>query len=283
DLTLMTDQGEKKPAELQNQTIPKNSRRTFPLHAYITTYDVSTMVTSTGGDVICERAMYSGDWSWGHDSIGVTMPASTWYLAEGSTAGGMQTYILVQNPNPDPVTVDLTLMTDQGEKKPAELQNQTIPKNSRRTFPLHAYITTYDVSTMVTSTGGDVICERAMYSGDWSWGHDSIGVTMPASTWYLAEGSTAGGMQTYILVQNPNPDPVTVDLTLMTDQGEKKPAELQNQTIPKNSRRTFPLHAYITTYDVSTKVDATGGPVICERAMYSGDWIWGHDSVGFTP
>ena len=107
---------------------------------------------------------------------------------------------------------------------------------------------------------------------------------MPASTWYLAEGSTAGGMQTYVLVQNPNPDPVTVDLTLMTDQGEKVIPELQNQTIAKtDSRRTFPLHAYITTYDVSTKVEATGGVVICERAMYSGDWIWGHDSVGFTP
>ncbi|MEW6555672.1 MAG: DUF5719 family protein, partial [Actinomycetota bacterium] len=177
--------------------------------------------------------LYAGvmnvDWGpspevYGGAQVWRTNVPSTWYLAEGSTAGGMQTYILVQNPNPDPVTVDLTLMTDQGEKKPTELQNQTIPKNSRRTFPLHAYITTYDVSTKVEATGGEVICERAMYSGDWSWGHDSIGVTMPAPVWYLAEGSTAGGMQTYILVQNPNPDPVTVDLTLMTDQGEKKPA-----------------------------------------------------------
>ena len=52
---------------------------------------------------------------------------STWYLAEGSTAGGMETYVLVQNPNPDPVTVDLTLMTDRAGDGSPELQNQTIP------------------------------------------------------------------------------------------------------------------------------------------------------------
>ncbi|NPV60060.1 MAG: hypothetical protein HPY75_10395, partial [Actinobacteria bacterium] len=40
--------------------------------------------------------------------------ASTWYLAEGSTDGGMETWVLVQNPNPDPVTLDITLMTESG-------------------------------------------------------------------------------------------------------------------------------------------------------------------------
>jgi hypothetical protein len=122
-----------------------------------------------------------------------------------------------------------------------------------------------------------------MYDAGWTWGHDSIGVTMPASTWYLAEGSTDGGMQTFVLVQNPNPTPVTVDLTLMTGAGEEKPLGLQNQPIAGNSRKTFPIHSYVTTYDVSTKVESTGGMVICERAMYDAGWTWGHDSVGFTP
>ena len=35
--------------------------------------------------------------------------STTWYLAEGSTAGGFETWVLVQNPNTDPVTVDLDL------------------------------------------------------------------------------------------------------------------------------------------------------------------------------
>ncbi|MBU4489203.1 MAG: hypothetical protein KKE79_01035, partial [Actinobacteria bacterium] len=45
-----------------------------------------------------------------HDSIGVTEPNKTWYLAEGSTAGGFETWVLVQNPGTETATVDLTFM-----------------------------------------------------------------------------------------------------------------------------------------------------------------------------
>ena len=41
--------------------------------------------------------MYGNNRTWGHDSIGVTSPASTWYLAEGCTAGGTETWVLIQN------------------------------------------------------------------------------------------------------------------------------------------------------------------------------------------
>ena len=38
----------------------------------------------------------------GTGSLGVTQPATTWYLAEGSTGGGSESWILVQNPNATP-------------------------------------------------------------------------------------------------------------------------------------------------------------------------------------
>ncbi|MEW6554170.1 MAG: hypothetical protein AB1384_07795, partial [Actinomycetota bacterium] len=41
-----------------------------------------------------------------HDSVGATAPAASWYLAEGSTAGGMETYVLVQNPGDTEARVD---------------------------------------------------------------------------------------------------------------------------------------------------------------------------------
>ncbi len=122
-----------------------------------------------------------------------------------------------------------------------------------------------------------------MYGPGRQWAHDSVGVTAPAETWYLAEGSTAGGMETWVLVQNPGADAVTVSLTLMTDAGEQKPEGLQDQEISGNSRRSFPLHEYVTTFDVSTKVTSTGGDVICERAMYGPGRQWAHDSVGYAP
>jgi len=209
--------------------------------------------------VICERAMYGNGRTWAHDSVGVTQTANTWYLAEGCTQGGMETFILVQNPGSSPVTVDLILQTSSGEQRPALLQDQVIPAGFRRTFNLNPYVTDWDVSTKVEATG-PVICERAMYGNGRTWAHDSVGVTQTANTWYLAEGCTQGGMETFILVQNPGSSPVTVDLILQTSSGEQRPALLQDQVIPAGFRRTFNLNPYVTDWDVSTKVEAYRAP-----------------------
>jgi hypothetical protein len=42
------------------------------LNTYITGYNVSTKVVLEGGGVICERAMYGGNKTWAHDSVGYT-------------------------------------------------------------------------------------------------------------------------------------------------------------------------------------------------------------------
>ncbi|NPV59942.1 MAG: hypothetical protein HPY75_09790, partial [Actinobacteria bacterium] len=43
---------------------------TFLANEYVTDWDVSTKVTSEGGNVICERAVYGGNRTWAHDSAG---------------------------------------------------------------------------------------------------------------------------------------------------------------------------------------------------------------------
>ncbi len=276
-LALQTGAGERKPEGLQDQPVPAGSRRSFNLGAFITEWDVSTRVEASG-EVICERAMYGDNRAWAHDSVGVAMPASTWYLAEGCTAGGMETWVLIQNPGTEDVTVSLALQTGAGERKPEGLQDQPVPAGSRRSFNLGAFITEWDVSTRVEASG-EVICERAMYGDNRAWAHDSVGVAMPASTWYLAEGCTAGGMETWVLIQNPGTEDVTVSLALQTGAGERKPEGLQDQPVPAGSRRSFNLGAFITEWDVSTRVEASG-EVICERAMYGDNRAWAHDSVG---
>ncbi|MDD3719522.1 MAG: hypothetical protein PHP28_12770, partial [Actinomycetota bacterium] len=143
-------------------------------------------------------------------------------------------------------------------------------------FNADLYVTDYDVSTKVEATGA-VICERAVYGGNRTWAHDSIGVTSPTRVWYLAEGATAGDFETWVLVQNPGTEAVTVDLTFMTGSGPV--AGPQDVEIAGGSRMSFNADLYVTDYDVSTKVEATGA-VICERAVYGGNRTWAHDSIG---
>ncbi|MDD3719521.1 MAG: alpha/beta fold hydrolase, partial [Actinomycetota bacterium] len=95
--------------------------------------------------------------------------------------------------------------------------------------------------------------------------------------WYLAEGATAGDFETWVLVQNPGTEAVTVDLTFMTGSGPV--AGPQDVEIAGGSRMSFNADLYVTDYDVSTKVEATGA-VICERAVYGGNRTWAHDSIG---
>ncbi len=99
-----------------------------------------------------------------------------WYLAEGCTAGGFETWVLVQNPGVTAVHVNLLFLTDQGEVAFPDLQNVEVAAESRVSFPVHSYLQAYDVSTVVESSDGEVVCERSVYWGDRTGGHDSIGV-----------------------------------------------------------------------------------------------------------
>ncbi len=263
------------------ETIPGYTRRTYSAASYVNSYNVSTTVNAAGGDVVCERAMYGDHRTWAHNSIGTKTPSPTWYLVEGSTQGGMETYILVQNPGSTDVSVGITFQTDKGELRPQELQGVTIPAASRRTFKVNDFVTTFDVSTKVTATGGNIICERAMYGGNGSWAINSIGTTQTSSSWFLAEGYVDGGIETFVLVQNPGTSDVRIAMTLETSSGQVIPEELQWVTIPAGSRRTFRINDYLTALDVSIAVTSMGGNVICERSMYGRDRTWATGSIGY--
>ncbi|MDY6794946.1 MAG: hypothetical protein SWK76_06665 [Actinomycetota bacterium] len=113
--------------------------------------------------MVCEWAMYGNNRTWANDSVGVIQPDSSWSMAEGCTAAGFETRILVQNPGGNSVEIDMYFMTDT-EIVTGPLE--TIPPHSRRYHNAREYVDSYNVSTLIFSDGGDVICERAMYGDD---------------------------------------------------------------------------------------------------------------------
>jgi 5'-nucleotidase / UDP-sugar diphosphatase len=283
NIKFQTDKGEVAPDALQGVNIPANSRRTFKVNDYVTSFNVSSFVETVNGGVVVERSMYGNNRNWGTDSIGASSAAPEWYLAEGCTDGGMETFLLLQNPYSKDLHVNIKFQTDSGEQAPDALQNTVIPAKSRRTFKVNDFVTSYNVSTYVKCTDGNVLCERAMYGNNRIWAHDSIGVTTPAATWELAEGATGGGMETFVLMQNPGTSDVHVNIKFQTDKGELVPSDLQGFVIPAKSRRTIKVNGYVTTYDVSTKVEATDGNIVCERAMYGNNRTWATESIGYSP
>ena len=244
-------------------------------------HDFSTKVTCTNGQpIIAERPMYfnyNGVWTGGHDVVGATSPSSTFYFAEGTCRPGFDPYFCIQNPGSSPANVTLTYMkgdgttaTDTGDRA-QELprhgisQEQARHRERRRPRLLHQG----DLHQRP-----EIIAERPMYfnyNGVWTGGHDVVGATSPASTFYFAEGTCRPGFDPYFCIQNPGSSTADVTLTYMKGDGTTATDtvtvshEFARHGIPQDKLGTGDDAAH----DFSTRVVCTNGrQIVVERPMY---------------
>lgn len=259
--------------------IPANSRKTFNMETDIGKKDASIKVESTV-PVIPERAMYRNNRREGHDSIGTVAPATDYFLAEGTTAWGFTTYVLVQNPQGTATDVTVTYMTPSGPKVQPTI---SIPPNSRKTIRVNdiADVSNTDLSTKVHGSA-PIIAERAMY-----WGaagslgeacHDSIGMASAHTTFYLPDGQTSEGRETWTLVQNPNNSDITVEISYLGAGGTGN--QSFTDTVPANSRKTYNIADKIPSGRASVMVTSQSLPIMVERAMYWSNRGAGTDTIG---
>jgi serine protease len=271
-LSLMATDGAQ-PSK--NVSVAPNSRYTIRVNDVAPEKDVSARLTADQ-NIICERAMYWNGRIEGTDSIGIQSPSYSWYLAEGTTAYGFETYLLIQNPNATAAHVDVTYMTPQG---PVPKGTLTVAGNSRYTITVANDIPSSDVSFQVIADQR-VIAERSMYWDGRRGGHASIGTVLPAQQWYLAEGSTDWGFDEYVLIENPGAAAASVTMTYMTPAG---PVPQPALTVAAGSRKTVHVNEALSQKDVSVEVSSDQG-VVAERSMYwnNGTGKGGHDEIGVT-
>lgn len=279
--------------------------------------------------VVAERAMYFNYFgiNGGHCSIGAPAPSNTWYLPEGRTAGEFDTYVLVMNPNYSRTHVKASFLVPRNgagggrEMRPHDPAPPEKPEPNKvitREFvlePLERFtirvdgiegLEATDVATIVESwaegsgagsasnESNPVVVERAMYftrgnNGD---GHNTIGACRKQDYWLLAEGYTAGGFDTWVLLMNPNDEPVRVKAQYMKPEGD--PVTREYEVLGK-SRMTIKVDDIegLESTEVSTKLWAeawAGGGrradcefgIIAERAMYFeyNGIVGGHCSLG---
>ncbi len=265
----------------KTKEVPANSRQTYNMAEDIRNADASIKVVSDL-PVIPERAMYRNSRREGHDSIGTTTPATDYYLAEGATGYnvGYITYVLIQNPQGSPTDVKINYLTGSGQVEGPSFQ---MPANSRKTVKVNDQLpANTDVSTHVHGSA-PIIAERAMYwdNGTGEACHDSIGMDSAHKTFYLPDGETSNGRETWTLVQNPNGTDVTVDITYMTPNGTGNVTK--TETIGANSRRTFNMaeHSGLNGRAAITVKSLTPAKkIMVERAMYWNSRGAGTDTIG---
>jgi YVTN family beta-propeller protein len=275
-LTYMTEDAGPK---VLNKKIPAFSRATYNMASDIGSHDSSIKVTSDI-PVIAERSMYRNSRREGTCSIGATTPAADYFLAEGTTDWGFTTYVLVQNPNDAAANVTVTYMTGAGPQPQAPF---SMPANSRKTIRVNDVVPSKDLSTQVHADK-PIIAERAMYWGaDKPLGeasHDSIGMDSPHMTFYLPDGQTTEGRETWTLVQNPNAEAVTVEISYLTPTGAGN--KVFTDTVPANSRKTYSMAEGGINGRAAIMVTSTtaGKKIMVERAMYWNSRGAGTDTIG---
>jgi len=273
------------------EQVGANARFTLKVNDYMQFQETSTRVVADK-PVICERAMYfnfRNHLDGGSATIGVTAPRKKWYLAEGYTGGTFETYVLVQNPGPDPADIKYTFMKPGGAGP--VVKTQQVPGYSRTTLRVNdvAGCEGTDVSTIVECTSGEgIVAERSMYFDYYgrTGGHTAIATPGPSSNWYLAEGYTGPGFDSYILLQNPSEKAEAISASYLKENGTviKKTynvAAHSRYTIHADTIKGLENAGFSTTLSTSD-----GGGFIAERAMYfvyNGTSInGGSDSAGVT-
>ena len=267
DITYLTESGRQ---DVQKIEIPPLSRYTVHVDDIEPNEAVSAAVASTNGvPIVAERAMYFNfsQGRGGHDAPGVTAPASDWYLAEGSTNWGFETYICIQNTQAVTNTATAQFMLSDGQNVSTTL---TLKPHSRCTLDCSkvAGLAKADFSTRVTSQL-PVVVERPMYfknHGGISGGHDSPAVTAPSRTWYLAEGYTGKGFDTYVLIENPGKTNASVRMDYLVPGGN---VVTTREEIGPRTRKTIHVDEVpgLEATDVSVAV-ASSVPVVVERSIY---------------
>jgi hypothetical protein len=287
--------------------------RIEPLNLTNFNHEVSARVTLSAPGVV-ERTINfnNGTWHGSTDQVGAPHPATEWDFAEGSTNNAYSEFLTLQNPNAIPVPVTLNYFTDAGAHP---VKHLLLAANSRATVLVYSGLPINDsacttgaagncgigpgiggVSVQVTSSGGSIVAERPFYvngfnfgSGTIRDGHDAFGAYAPATDWYFAEGSTLGGFNEYLTLENPGSTDTTARLNYIDNTGK---ATLKTVTVPKNSRVTVLVFGTasgvgpgITGVSVHVNADL---PIVAERPMYSvenfgsGVVAGAHDAVGAT-
>ena len=137
--------------------------------------DFSTQVHGSS-PIIAERSMYwdNGTGEACHDSIGMDSAHTTFYLPDGQSSEGRETWTLVQNPNGSAVDVEVSYLKAGGG---AVTFTDSIGANSRKTYAMKDKIPSGRASVTVTSktSGKKIMVERAMYWNNRGAGTDTIG------------------------------------------------------------------------------------------------------------
>ena len=204
-------------------TVPAGKRQTITMNEVTQAPWRAAAVVSSDQPVVAIQSFLWKDPAignqWAANTGGVRAPSTTWYLAEGSTYGGFESTISIQNPGGQPADVNVTYMTPGGSHDGPSLTLE--PMTQTQIDVADSLVDWSSISAVVTASS-PVVAQLSVYWNEGTSTKSVMGVPSPATTWYLPEANTASWSryETWIVVQNPRSAPANVTVSYL-GQGNK--------------------------------------------------------------
>ncbi len=136
--------------------------------------------------------------------------STTWQFAAGSTAAGVQQWLVIDDPYATDAKVDVTMRTSSGVRRPEQLQGFDIARRSRALIPLHSIVPHQDrVAVQIDARVGRVVAAQTLV---YSRSAPTAGIAMTVGSaetrdrWTFADGATFTSAQTWLAVANVGAD-----------------------------------------------------------------------------
>jgi hypothetical protein len=149
-------------------------------------------------------------------------PGNRWWLPASDTRFGSDTSVIIANPDNQPAVVDLVPHLTSGSIRPDEREVFIQPGEAVVRALGDNAPAGLKPSIEVVARAGRVVAGAAVSSGG------KAPTLLPAQgaaqpAWWFAGGVSGGGRQAQVLVTNPNPNPLQVDVRVTTAKGTFRP------------------------------------------------------------
>lgn len=300
EVTVVSDTGRSRSRIV---TAPSHGQVRVLLRSILSARFVAALVEVRGGEVSVDREVSGRQ---GYDAGPcASSSADHWYFAAGSTVRGAEEYLALFNPFPDDTSVDLTFVTEQGERSPRRLQAVPVPGRSLRIVHLNAERVNRHplLAAQVIARSGRLVVDRLqLFSGigapvgsPAAGGRPAVaprglavsaGVTRPVTSWAFPEGLKAPGTREQIVVSNPSDRDASLDVGVTLDDpvrnGRLDPFPVP---LPAHDVKVFDVTAQDTVPDnvghSITVHSSDGVPVVAEQVFFGGP-PWSHRGAVLT-
>ncbi|HEV3462559.1 MAG TPA: DUF5719 family protein, partial [Actinomycetota bacterium] len=197
-------------------------------------------------------------------------PGNRWWLPASDTRVGTDTQVIIVNPDSQPAVVDLVPHLTSGSIRPERevfiQPGQTVLRRLGDDAPAGL-----KPSIEVVARAGRVVVGASVSSGG---GAPTLlpaqGAARPA--WLFAGGLSGGGRQAQVLVTNPNPAPLQVDLRVATAEGSFRPPGEFDEPIANGgtAELTIPTLEVKGPFAVQVR-SVSGAPFVAALRVSEGD------------